>query len=286
MNLEIIKNIQLPTYLKSIGFEPKNQHGNKLFYTSPFRPEEKTPSFVVRIKQNDFKCYSSTFWGDIIKFVELYHDANFKEALEHLQSFDGTAKNDFSFSVCKIEPSHSIEEKPFQLKKVKPLENKALIQYLTERKINHSLAKYHLKEAYYNEKQFALAFENDLGGFELRNRLQKFSTSPKTITSIKGKCKTAVMLFEGFMDFLSYLTIIKNDIPEFDTIVLNSVSNINLASDLLTNYSKIFSVLDNDPKGIETLNNLKTDFKNQIVIDCSKRYEGFKDLNDFLINRK
>jgi hypothetical protein len=277
MNLDIIRNIPLETYLSSIGFEPKRQSGNRVFYHSPFRPAERTPSFAVQRKQNDFKDFATGERGDIIEFVGRYHNVDFKEAIRLLQSFDGTAvNNSFSF-VCKEET-----KQVFELKKVKSLENKALFDYLTERKINHSIAKYYLKEAYYSGRQFALAFENDLGGFELRNKYWKGSTSPKTITSIKGKFKTAVLLFEGFMDFLSYLTIIKNDIPEFDTIVLNSVGNLHLAYDLLSNYPKIFCVLDTDDKGKETLITVSDYFKNSKIVDCSTKYKDFKDLNDFL----
>jgi hypothetical protein len=280
MNLEAVKNIQLTTYLKSIGFEHKSQSGNRLFYCSPFRPAETTPSFAVRPKQNDFIDFATNQGGDIIKFVERYHNINFKEAVYLLQSFDGTVKADsFSF-VCQEETKQA-----FQLKKVTALENQALLQYLRSRKINVSIAKYHLKEAYYNAKEFALAFENDLGGFELRNKIKKFSTSPKTITSIKGKSKEAVLVFEGFIDFLSYLTIKNNDIPEFDTIVLNSTKNLHLANDLLGNYSKIFCVLDNDDTGKEAFLAIFGNCQNSKVIDCSVKYAKHKDFNEWLCEK-
>lgn len=277
MNLEIIKNIPLVTYLKSIGFEHTSQIRNRLFYHSPFRPSETTPSFAVRPKQNDFIDFATGKGGDIIKFVERYHTVDFKEAVSILQSFDGTTENDsFSF-VCQPQAKQN-----FELKKVKPLENKALLQYLNERKIEISIAKTYLKEAYYNTKEFALAFENDLGGFELRNKIKKFGTSPKTITSINGIDKTAIMVFEGFMDFLSYLTIKKILIPEYDTIVLNSTKNLHLSTKKLAQYSKIFCVLDNDDTGKDALSEIIKHCPNSKVIDCSSRYSKHKDLNQFL----
>lgn len=280
MKLDTIKNISIQAYLQSIGFEPKSQSGNRVFYVSPFRPQEKTPSFAVRPKQNDYIDFATGQGGDIIKFVERYHTIDFKEAVRLLQSFDGTAKAEsFSF-VCNEET-----KQPFQLKKIKPLENQALLQYLTERKIKLSVARMYLKEAYYNTKEFALAFENDLGGFELRNKIKKFSTSPKTITSIKGKNKTAALLFEGFMDFLSYLTIKNIETPEYDTIILNSTKNIHLAKDILANYSKIFCILDNDVTGKNLLNDMYKTFVSNSIIDCSIKYQGYDDLNDFLIKK-
>lgn len=279
MKLDTIKNISIQAYLQSIGFEPKNQSGNRVFYLSPFRPQEKTPSFAVRPKQNDYIDFATGQGGDIIKFVERYHTVDFKEAVRLLQSFDGTVKvESFSF-VCNEEI-----KQPFQLKKIKPLENQALLQYLTERKIKLSVARMYLKEAYYNTKEFALAFENDLGGFELRNKIKKFSTSPKTITSIKGKSKTAALLFEGFIDFLSYLTIKNIETPEYDTIVLNSTKNLHLAKDLLSHYTKIFSVLDTDDTGRKTHGELMECFKDSKIIDCTPKYADFDDLNHYLMS--
>lgn len=280
MNLEPIKNISLVSYLNSIGFEHQSQSGNRLFYRSPFRPDEKTPSFAVRPKQNDFMDFATNQGGDIIKFVERYHNINFKEALHLLQSFDGTVENNsFSF-VCQEETKQT-----FQVKKVKPLENKALLQYLTERRINLLIAKIYLKEAYYNTNEFALAFENDLGGLELRNKIKKFSTSPKTITCIKGKNKKAVLIFEGFMDFLSYLTLKNIETPEYDTIILNSTINLHLANNLLAKYSKIFCVLDNDETGKEAFLAICGNCQKSKVIDCSVKYAKHKDFNDWLCEK-
>lgn len=281
MNLSNIKNIALTTYLKSIGFEPQYQVRNRLFYHSPFRPNEKTPSFTVKPKENNFKDYGDGKFGDIIQFVMYFKDVDFKEAVKELQGFDGSTVTDSFFLRC-----NSDNEPVFQLKKVKRLENKALLQYLSERKINQTIAKIYLKEAYYNTKSFALAFENDLGGYELRNKIWKGSTTPKTITTIKGESNKAVLLFEGFMDFLSYLTIIQNQTPKYDSIVLNSLINIEAAKDILVNYEVWHCVLDADPKGKEVLENLKIDNPNQKIIDCSIRYSNLekgKDLNDYLV---
>lgn len=277
MNLEIVKNIPLVSYLQSLGFKHESQSGNRLFYRSPFRPTETTPSFAVRPKQNDFIDFATGKGGDIIKFVERYHNVDFKEAVSILQAFDGTPENDsFSF-VCQPQAKQN-----FELKKVKPLENQALLQYVESRKIELSIAKKYLKEAYYNTKEFALAFENDLGGFELRNKIKKFGTSPKTITTINGINQNSILLFEGFMDFLSYLTIKESAVPEYDTIVLNSTKNIHLAINKLAQYPKIFCVLDNDDTGKDTLLEVTNKCQNSNIIDCSVRYAKHKDLNQYL----
>ena len=50
---------------------------------SPFNAE-KTPSFFVNPEKNVFKCYSSGYGGDTIRFVQLKENLNFQEAVETL----------------------------------------------------------------------------------------------------------------------------------------------------------------------------------------------------------
>jgi len=61
----------------------------------------------------------------------------------------------------------------------------------------------------YNGKSyFALAFANESGGYELRNRYYKGCYGHKDISLIPGRntASKSVAVFEGFMDFLSALT--------------------------------------------------------------------------------
>lgn len=51
MNIEEAKSIPLEEYLRRMGFSPVRQHGDSIWYCSPFR-EEKTPSFKVSESRN------------------------------------------------------------------------------------------------------------------------------------------------------------------------------------------------------------------------------------------
>ncbi len=51
MNIEEAKCIPLEDFLKRLGFSPLRQHGDSLWYHSPFR-EERTPSFKVNLSRN------------------------------------------------------------------------------------------------------------------------------------------------------------------------------------------------------------------------------------------
>ena len=56
---------------------------------------------------------------------------------------------------------------------------------------------------------FAIGFPNMAGGYEVRNRYFKGCVAPKDITHIRqqGGQRCMCYLFEGFMDYLSFLTI-------------------------------------------------------------------------------
>lgn len=51
MNIEEAKGIPLEEYLRHMGFTPVKQHGDSIWYCSPFR-QEKTPSFKVSESHN------------------------------------------------------------------------------------------------------------------------------------------------------------------------------------------------------------------------------------------
>lgn len=138
----------------------------------------------------------------------------------------------------------------FQQLEIVPLSSPALLSYLQGRGINLELAKRECSEARYThngKRYFAIAFPNGSGGFEVRNPYFKGCIAPKEISHIRqaGKARTACYVFEGFMDYLSFLTLRQESCPNYpeldgqDYIVLNSVSNINKALYPLGNYERI-----------------------------------------------
>ena len=92
------------------------------------------------------------------------------------------------------------------------------------------------------------------------------------------------------MDYLSFLTIRVNNNPEEprtneqDYMVLNSVTNLSKAEQLLHSYSRIGCFLDTDQAGQRASENLKRIFGNRLQ-DMSYHYKEHKDLNDYLCHR-
>ena len=123
----------------------------------------------------------------------------------------------------------------------------------------------------------------------MRNRFFKGCITPKDISHIRqqGEPREKCRVFEGMMDYLSFLTLRMKNCPtmpnldEQDYIILNSVSNVSKAIDALHGYGRIYCLLDNDEAGRKAYWELAKEFDGRIR-DFSYNYSGHKDLNDYL----
>ena len=166
--------------------------------------------------------------------------------------------------------------------KVSKLESPALLKYLADRGIPRNIAQRWCVQVDYRlhgKAYYAIGFENNAHGFELRSSFFKGSYSPKHITHIaEGNARCNV--FEGFIDFLSAERLGLND--GFDAVVLNSVANVGKALTILSDYSVIACYLDNDEAGRAALARLRRELGDKIM-DKSALYPDHKDLNEFLV---
>ena len=104
------------------------------------------------------------------------------------------------------------------------------------------MASAYLRHIHYEvggQEYSAIGFPNRAGGYELRDdNAFKGTMAPKDISVIAGREDNAPLcIFEGFMDFLSLLTI--NGKETVPCLVLNSVSNISRAIAYLQELSLI-----------------------------------------------
>jgi hypothetical protein len=107
----------------------------------------------------------------------------------------------------------------------------------------------------------------------------KSCISPKDITTIRNN-GDACLVFEGFWDFLSYLTIRKVEKSKHDIAVLNSVANVQKAMDFLKMHREIYSYMDNDEAGRNATKLIQS--AHSTVYNRSSQFAGYKDLNDYL----
>ena len=148
-----------------------------------------------------------------------------------------------------------------------------------------------LKEVHFktgDKNLYAVGFQNQSGGWELRNSFYKGAILKKDISIINLEQKTDnqngknVAVFEGFIDALSFIEMRKNFTG--DLLVMNSIALLNKTKEHLKNYSEINLFLDNDPAGLKCKNEILQSFPN--AKDYSEIYENHKDLNEHLMDIK
>ena len=276
MNLQQLKQIvRISDYL---GTEEKEK---EFYIHSPFR-SEKTPSFKINPKLNTWYDFGTGEGGTILDLVMKLENKDTKQAVKRLKELAGDTTSNSFFSFPQQNTFNNQSNKIIDYE-IRELNNKALLDYLKSRKIDYRASKQHLKEIYYkvrDKSYFGLAFRNNSKGYEIRNKYFKGAVGTKDITTIQaGEKKKECVVFEGFMDFLSYLTIKPNTGKDF--IILNSVALTDKAIEVIKQYNDVKLALDNDQAG-----NIATQKIIEHIpgaIDVRGYYKGFKDLNEFIM---
>lgn len=294
MTITYAKSIDLAAFMQqSMGVEPVKVTPSSISFPSPFR-EERNPSFYVDRTRNlwyDFGLTGAKYsGGSIIELVKVFLNTDDIPTVMHFIESKGGLTAEPWKQPTNLTPQ---QRNMFSDMSVHALSNGALMNYLKDRAINLAVAKQFCQEAHYTvpstgRQYFAIAFPNRSGGFELRNRYFKGGTKPKDISVISGRSadKKGCMVFEGFMDMLSFYTMKPDSVC--DAIVLNSTSNVRKAELVLREYDRCFLCLDNDEAGdnaVKAVMEMKTE---AMIVDARWRYQGFKDFNEYWIsiNRK
>lgn len=290
MNTNEAKQIRIEEYLHSLGYDPVRRQGGNLWYKSPFR-DEREPSFKVNTERNLWYDFGAGRGGNIIALAqELYASDSLPYLLKRIaEQASGVRPVSFSFG------GQALSKPSFRQLEVVPLSSPALYSYLRQRGINTELAKRECREVRYltdGKPYFAVGFPNRSGGYEIRNKFFKGCIAPKDITHIRQEqTRETCCLFEGFMDYLSFLTLRlercpdRPDLDGQDYIVLNSTSNLSKAIRPLGDYGRIHCFLDNDKAGMEAVQELREEYGLR-VRDPSHIYGGYNDLNDFLCGKR
>ena len=122
---------------------------------------------------------------------------------------------------------------------------------------------------------FAAGWQNEQGGWEVRNRHFKGCIGHKAITFIRAHPKNAAV-FEGFFDFLSWKS--ENRESDRSIIVLNSLSMLRAATAKAKAFSGIDVYFDRDVQGVQHTREFIKALP--YATDRSKVYEGYNDYND------
>ncbi len=86
LELEIIKkDIDIIQFLSELGHKPAKWNYNRVWYISPIRKPENTPSFCVYTDQNTWYDFGSKLGGSIIDFVMNYFSMSYVETIRMLR---------------------------------------------------------------------------------------------------------------------------------------------------------------------------------------------------------
>ncbi len=283
MNINDIKQIKLQDFLAAIGCKPVKQYGVNLMYLSPLRAE-KHASFKVNTELNKWYDFGIGRGGNIIALAELLYNSSDVSYLIH--QIERNAPSSVSGSLPTVKPI--TPQNSFEHLQVLPITHPALIKYLEERCIDIETARTVCKELHFDTRgkhYFGIGFPNIAGGYEIRNPFFKGCIAPKDISHFYAEePKNVCFVFEGFMDFLSFITLRRKEndgLRRQDYLVLNSVSNTQKALESLSHYENVQCFLDNDEAGKNAYKQLSEEL-GSLVLDSSSLYSDFKDLNDYL----
>lgn len=288
-DLSLIKRYSIVEYLERKGFKPVRRTPSYALYRSPLR-EETHPSFKVDTEKNLWIDYGEGRGGSIIDLCMRMEGCTLSEAIRRLgqnASDNGTysSLNDFVPNNSQPVMAANGARRLIGISDTLP---PYFQEYLTKvRCINLEKATPFLKCISYEvrgRRYQAIGFANRSGGYELRDdKTFKGTIAPKDITPIFTDRAEPVCIFEGFMDFLSFLSM-KEEITNH-CLVMNSVSNVARTIRYLNDrhLTHIRAILDNDEAGWRAVQDfIKAGFH---VEDMNIHYKDFKDLNDFHVSR-
>lgn len=339
------RKVSIPDYLATQGVRPKTQRmgGNELWYSSPLRAGDSSPSFKVDRQKNLRFDHGLAQGGNAIDLVCDLQGITVREALRVLERVNQyptlpqslemqsrasqwvlgvfsnqsgwIASNRKTWWFEKSERSDQIvfswnrqsspawgkkaageKEKTstgFEISSVGKITNLALIYYLQTRNIDLAIARQYLKEIIFHpvhqkKAYFALGFPCWVQGYEARNKHFKgFVGHWKTITTFNLEQAETITVFEGFLDFLAYLTYQQTKKLTSGVMVLNSTTFRRKALEVIqtTKASKVYLFLDNDWPGRQATKFLQNQLKDQVtIVDCSQLYPSHKDFNDYWLH--
>lgn len=274
MRAKEARDIPISEFLESSGIKPVKfaKSGKELWYSSPIRGGDTDPSFKVDTVKNLWFDFGLSRGGNVIDLVCEFTNSTVKEALAILDRSGAYGR--VSYTGHKTTPlprksavqtslpgetkkaASEIETGAFEIISVSEIRDHRLIDYLKSRKIDLSIAKSYLKEIRYRpvggvRSYYALGFPSG-DGFEVRSKSFKGSVGAhKEISSLNLGNGKSLSIFEGFMNFLAFLS--HRGITDFQNavIILNSVNLKDRALEVIAGYefSKIYLFLDNDEAG-------------------------------------
>ncbi|MBL8564336.1 MAG: toprim domain-containing protein [Hyphomicrobiaceae bacterium] len=297
MRADQARQVPIPLYLERHSIKPAKitRNGRELWYSSPIREGDKTPSFKVDTVKNLWFDHGVARGGNVIDLVVEMCRVSVKEALAILESgFAGTVpaatRSLLENRGAPADEKENEQDRSFSIVDSGPIVHPALWQYLFARCISKPLASQWLKEIRFRapgkpKTYFALGFTCG-EGVDARSPVFKgFVGKGKDISTINFADKGTVAVFEGPYDFLSWLAMRELTEPDCAVIILHSLSLKARAFHAINThgFGRIVLYLDRDEAGRTVTRWLQRELGHRNAVDRSPLYEGFKDFNEWWV---
>ena len=302
MKIEELKRIPIWELLSHLGIEPVSKRGGgaQLMYHSPLRPD-RNASFSVSTRKNLWMDFGTSQGGNVIDLaIALKGYCTFSEAVTWLEEQARWFHKDILYEdFSRYDDAHMSRlsgHSGISNMRVEELTSPRLLEYLESRGIPAAIGQRYCKEAHYtvrDREYYGVAFLNILGGMEIRSRSFKGChgvKAPSVVSVEKTKRTSCCCVFEGFMDFLSYMVLEEKGVPDivqsfpYDCIILNSTSIIQRAIPFIGVYHIAYCYLDNDFAGKQAFDTLDLLMPGRIF-EMSTRFSPYNDLNDYLMQQ-
>ena len=227
-NLSAIKRYPITEYLGSKGITPVRRMATYAIYRSPLR-DERHPSFKVDTEKNLWIDFAEGRGGSIIDLCIRLEGCTLSEAIRRLGLMTSLHVSNNYPQAKTYQHTAECADGGRKLIGISDDLPPHLQDYLTKvRCIALGRARPFLRCIRYEvqgQTYEVIGFANVSGGYELRGAgLFKGTLAPKDITPIFSDGRQPVCLFEGFMDFLSFLSM-KEKVGSH-CLVMNSVANV------------------------------------------------------------
>lgn len=275
---QINQSYEIVAFLAHRGFRPASVKGDNYWYISMIREPESRASFKVDTRKNLWYDHALGVGGNLVDLAcRLFQNSNVKEVIRLIT--DGLSSFHPQQTEVRLQPDVS---SGLRITSEGILEHDYLLRYISSRGISEEVARRYCFQVNYKngDRQYkAIGFRNRAGGIEIRSVNFKSCIAPKDVSYIDNS-GIKLLVFEGFMDFLSYWMLPVFHISNANFLILNSTSQLKRAHEFLAATGSKYLFLDNDKAGFETAAYIKHNYPN--VVDMAVMYAGCKDLNDFL----
>jgi hypothetical protein len=282
---ELKQQASIVDLLHHLGYHPVPRRGREPMFVSMLRDDDHVPSFAVNDELGVWFDHGTGMGGNIIDFgLAYWKGMAFKEVVDKIQQVLSLKPAEPKLQgPLTGRPRLAVKIPHYVVEEVKAIgTHPAITSYLKSRGI-WDTGKKCLAEIYYYVEDtkglrkhfFAAGWQNELSGWEVRNKYFKGCLGRKAITLVPGHEKKAAV-FEGFLNYLSWKT--ENPLADHTVIVLNTLSMLQAGISRAKAFSTLDIYFDHDRQGIYATR----DFIKALpyATDRSSAYDGFNDYND------